>query len=114
MLALVKSKLGRMELLELRRRLARCSLGSPGFKPVVLAKMLRTSVNDTTPVSFPERPAPASAEAGTAAAGAGDGGAPVEEACAESNGVAGADGEGDADSTTHMRCDLVATSFATV
>lgn len=30
------------------------------------------------------------------------------------SGVAGAEGEGDADSTTHIRCDLVATSFATV
>jgi len=31
-----------------------------------------------------------------------------------SRGVAGALGDGDADSTTHMRCDLVATSLATV
>ena len=29
-------------------------------------------------------------------------------------GVAGVDGEGEAASTTHIRCDLVATSFATV
>lgn len=114
MLALVKSMLGRMELLELRRRLARCSLGSPGFKPVVLAKILSTSVKEMTPVSFPERHEPASAEAGTAVTGAGDGGAPADEECAESSGVAGADGEGDADSTTHIRCDLVATSLATV
>jgi hypothetical protein len=29
-------------------------------------------------------------------------------------GVAGLEGEGDDDSTTHIRCDLVATNFATV
>lgn len=112
--------LGRTELLELRRRRALCSPGSPGFSPVDFANMLRTSVRETTPVSFPDRRAPAMAEAGTAAAGTGEGGAPpgADEPVASdwgpTNGVAGADGDGEADSTTHIRCDLVATSFATV
>lgn len=49
------------------------------------------------------------AEAGTAAAGTGDGGAPPggHEPLASDwgpiNGVAGVDGDGEADSTTHMR-----------
>lgn len=113
-LVLEMSKLGRIELDELRRRLARCSLGSPGRRPVVLANMFRTSVKDMTPVSLPDSREPAKAEAGTAAAGAGDDGAAPADGCAASKGVAGADGEGEADSTTHMRWDLVATSLATV
>lgn len=103
MLALAKSMLGRIELLELRRRLALCSPGSPGFKPVVLAKRFRTSVSEMTPVNLPERREPAKAEAGTATAGAGDGGAAVDDGCAASKGVAGVEGDGEADSTTHIR-----------
>lgn len=74
-----------------------------------------------TPVSLPDREAPGSADAGTAAVGTGEGGAAfwdddevVPCPCGPIKGVAGAEGEGDADSTTHIRCDLVATSFATV
>lgn len=69
-------------------------------------------------------------EAGTAAVGTGDGGAGADTGAdtgaAEGGGpavvkdwgpikgVAGAEGDGDADSTTHIRCDRVATSLATV
>lgn len=135
-LARDESKLGRTELLELRLRLARCSLGSEGCKPVDFANMFSTSVNEMTPVSLPERRAPAMAdagtaavgtgEAGTAAVGTGDGGAGANTGAAGGGGpavvkdwgpikgVAGAEGEGDADSTTHIRCDRVATSLATV
>lgn len=129
-LARDESRLGRTELLELRLRLARCSLGSEGCKPVDFANMLRTSVNEITPVSLPERRAPAMAdagtaavgtgEAGTAAVGTGDGGAAegggpaVVKDWGPIKGVAGAEGDGDADSTTHIRCDRVATSLATV
>lgn len=100
--------------------------------------MLRTSVNETTPLNVPERRAPAIADAGTVGTGTtegmiGDGGAtgtvpealPVAgwEGCGgiavvkpwgPIRGVAGAEGEGDADSTTHIRCERVATNFATV
>lgn len=81
--------------------------------------MLRTSVSDMTPVNRPEMRAPAMADAGTADAKTGDGGAANGggigvKPCGGMRGVAGADGDGDADSTTHIRCDLVATSFATV
>lgn len=117
-LAREESKLGLTELLELRLLLARCSPGSDGFSPVDLANILRTSVRETTPESLPERRAPAIADAGTAAAVTGDGGATLVAAlvkpCGAIRGVAGAEGEGDADSTTHIRCDLVATSLATV
>lgn len=119
-LARAESKLGRTELLELLRRLARCSQGSDGCSPVDLAKMFKTSVNDITPVSLPDRRAPAMADAGTAVVGTGDGGAipvagsPMLDLCAAISGVAGAEGDGEADSTTHMRCDVVATNFATV
>jgi len=55
MLARDESIDGRTELLELRRLLARCSLGSDGLRPVDLANKLRMSVNVTTPVKRPER-----------------------------------------------------------
>ena len=57
------------------------------------------------------------ADAGTLACAGGDCGAWLAGGTAvegPSSGVAGAEGEGEADSTTHMRCDLVATSLATV
>jgi len=144
------SKLGRTELLLLRRRRARCSPGSAGWRPEDLANRLRISVSDTTPVRRPDRCAPGRAAAGTAAlAGMGKGDCgpdPVLDAgistvvspdvvavrCSElpdelglltvggdtwvgvSSGVAGADGEGEADSTIHMRWECVATSLATV
>lgn len=112
MLARDPSMLGRTELLELLRRLARCSPGSDGFRPDDLAKRLRMSVRDTTPLKRPERLAPGRAEAGTlcwACWGSGEGGAEpgpgtrTEPPDGARSGVAGAEGEGDADSTTHMR-----------
>lgn len=115
--------LGRNELLELRRRRAsRWSFGLEGLRPDWRAKRFKTSVRETTPVRRPDRRAPGMAAAEIADVGRlevndGDGGA--EEAfgtiTAEAlRGVEGIDGDGDADSTTHIRCDLVATSFATV
>lgn len=132
--------MGRIEELELRLLLARCSLGSNGLRPLDFANRFRISVNDTTPVNRPDSPAPGSAEAGTdvngpcvdgdwgvdvvMAPGGGTttvadpeaglpvlpgeatGGDNVErggklDAC--SKGVAGALGDGEADSTTHIR-----------
>lgn len=49
-----ESKLGLTELLELRLLLARCSLGSVGFRPDCLANRFKTSVREMTPVNFPE------------------------------------------------------------
>lgn len=135
------SKLGLTELLLLLLLLARCSLGSDGRRPLFLANKLRISVSDTTPVNRPDNLAPGNAAAGTEA-GSGLCG-PVEMAVPDGTttlglglipvagetgmtggamtgwlgarrGVAGALGEGDADSTTHMRWELVATSLATV
>lgn len=81
------------------------------------AKRFSISEREITPVNRPEIRAPGKAAAETAGK-EGDGGTDppsgwtIEALCKE--GVAGADGEGDADSTTHIRCDRVATSFATV
>lgn len=77
-----------------------------------------------TPVSLPEIRAPGKAAADTA------GNAPLSDGeegtdvtgderttCPTDGvikGVAGAEGDGEADSTTHIRCERVATSFATV
>lgn len=77
------SRLGRTELLELRRRRARCSPGSVGCRPLDRANTFKMSVRETTPVSLPERCAPGSAAAGTEddgekmglESGSGDGGA---------------------------------------
>lgn len=119
-----ESKLGRTELLELRRLRDLWSLGLSGLRPDWRAKRFRISVREMTPVKRPDIRAPGREAAETA------GKTPVREgdagfedageectACAMdgvASGVAGAVGEGDADSTTHIRCDLVATSFATV
>ncbi|KAK5625486.1 hypothetical protein RRF57_001202 [Xylaria bambusicola] len=65
MLARDESRDGRIELLELRRLLARCSLGSVGLRPVDLANKLRMSVSVTTPVRRPERWEPGNADPGT-------------------------------------------------
>ncbi len=135
-LALALSRLGRTEELELRRLLARCSDGSDGRSPLDLANKFRMSVMDTTPVRQPDRRAPGRPLGRTAVEkvwfGSGDGGAGALAAgggmitvlgggllrpagwLACSSGVAGALGEGEADSTTHMRWDFVATSLATV
>ena len=59
------SKLGRTELLELRLRLARCSDGSVGRRPLDLANRFRISVKDTTPDSLPEMFDPGRALLGT-------------------------------------------------
>jgi hypothetical protein len=83
---------------------------------------LRISVRDITPVRRPEILAPGKAAAETAGKeldSEGDAGVEVageERTACEVNGVAGADdfNEGLAASTTHILCDRVATSFATV
>lgn len=78
------------------------------------------SVSEITPVNRPEILLPGSADAETAGnEGTRDGEAGVEELCGASTvceveGVKGVVGEGEAASTTHSRCDLVATSLATV
>ena len=76
-----------------------------------LANMFRMSVNEITPVSLPDILAPAMAEAGTAALGTGEAGGPVVGAA---SGVAGCVGDFDSSSTTHIRCEPVATNLATV
>lgn len=101
-----------MELLELLRRRARCSPGSDGRRPDDFANMFRMSVSEMTPVRRPERWAPGMAAAGTTLCtwvGRGDCGTEPEpgtstvEVVGANKGVAGADGDGDADSTTHIR-----------
>jgi len=62
---LPRSKLGLTELLELLLRRARCSDGSEGLSPLDRANRFRMSVNDTTPVSRPDRLAPGIAAAET-------------------------------------------------
>lgn len=127
-------------LLELDLRLARrASSGSWGLSPLALANRLRISVRLMTPLSLPERLAPgmvdiADAEIAGATApvlarcvGAveltgigpaipgsgviGEGGTTIAGVIA---GVDGPDDAGDGASTTHMRCERVATSLATV
>lgn len=61
-----ESMLGLMELLELRRRLSRCSFGFMGWSPDCRANRLRMSVSETTPVNRPEIRAPGKAAAETA------------------------------------------------
>lgn len=74
------------------------------------------SVREMTPVSRPEMPE-APDTAGKAAFSAGEageepyGGAKIAGVNA---GVAGAEGDGEEPSTTHILCDLVAMSFAVV
>lgn len=118
-----ESMLGLIELLELRLLLSRWSLGLRGLRPDCRAKRLRMSVSDTTPVSLPEIRAPGRAAAETGKALLIDGEVGFEPAGGAraawliegvARGVAGFDGDGDADSTTHIRCDLVATSLAIV
>lgn len=132
------SMLARM-LLELLLRLARrASSGSCGCRPLALANKLRISVKLITPLSLPDRLAPVIAEAEIAGATApvparwlgaveltdvgapessagrgviGDDGTSVAGVMA---GVDGPDDAGDGASTTHMRWERVATSFATV
>lgn len=108
--------LGRTELLELLRLRARCSPGSDGRRPDDRANKLRMSVRETTPVRRPDIWAPGSADAGTLCCvvpwrGTGDGGVePVPGTITvlllvgDKSGVAGEDGDGEGDSTTHMRC----------
>jgi len=107
--------LGLMELLELLRLLARDSLGLKGLRPDVRANRLRTSDKEITPIKRPDMRAPGRAAAETAGNEGDAGTDPIGCATAawESDGVVGVDGDGEADSTTHIRCDLVATSFAT-
>jgi hypothetical protein len=124
-----------LELLLRRARLA--SSGSWGCSPLAFANRFKTSVKLMTPLSLPDRLAPLMADAEMAGATApvparcvgdveltgvgpmcvagrgvmGDGGT-RDAGC--SAGVGGPEDEGDGLSTTHMRCERVATSFATV
>jgi len=107
-----ESILGLIELLELLRLLSRWSFGLSGFKPDCRANRLRTSVREITPVRRPEMRAPGSADAEMGNAALRDGDAGVElvlgarTACViegVAEGVAGAEGEGEALSTTHIR-----------
>ena len=124
-----------LELLLRRARLA--SSGSWGCSPLAFANRLRTSVRLITPLNLPDRLAPLIADAEMAGATApvparcvgdveltgvgpicvagrgvmGDGGT---RDAGGSAGVGGPEDEGDGLSTTHMRCERVATSFATV
>jgi hypothetical protein len=124
-----------LELLLLRARLA--SSGSCGCRPLALANRFRISVRLITPLILPDRLAPVIAEAEMAGATApvpmrcvgaaeftgvgpecacgkgvmGDGGT-SEAGCRA--GVEGPEEEGEGLSTTHMRWERVATSFATV
>ena len=69
------------------------------------------SVNEMTPLSLPDMLAPIKLEAGTIGAICGEEGAPPEAAVVippvklpgPASGVAGAVGDGDAESTTHIR-----------
>ena len=109
------SMLGLREELELRLRLSLWSLVDAGWRPDCRANKFRTSVRDITPVKRPDMRAPGSAEAETAVTGktpASDGEAGCDPKAGANvawvidgvaRGVAGADGEGDADSTTHIR-----------
>ena len=132
------SMLVRMLLELLLRRARRASSGSCGCSPLALANKLRMSVRLITPLILPERLAPVIADAEIEGATApvparcvgaveftgvgppdrsagkgviGDGGTRVAGAIA---GVGGPEDEGDGASTTHIRCERVATSFATV
>lgn len=125
-------------LLELLRLLARrASSGSWGCNPLARAKTFKISVRLITPLSLPERLAPVIALAEIAGATA-----PVPARCVGavvftgagpdsdtgsgvigeggtiwagwSAGVEGPDEAGEGVSTTHIRCDRVATSLATV
>ncbi len=60
---LPESRLGRIELLLLRRLCLLVSLGSLGLRPLARAKRLSTSVRDTTPDSFPDIRSPGRAAA---------------------------------------------------
>lgn len=125
-------------LLELDLRLARrASSGSWGCKPLALAKRFRMSVRLMTPLILPDKWAPVMADADIAGATAlvparcvgaveltgvgplimegmgemGDGGTITDGVSA---GVEGPEDDGDGASTTHIRCERVATSLATV
>lgn len=124
-----------LELLRLRAR--RASSGSCGCSPLARAKTFRISVRLITPLSLPDKLAPGIALAEIAGAMApvparcvgavvltdtgplkeigrgaiGDGGTKLEGWIA---GVEGPEEAGEGVSTTHMRWERVATSFATV
>lgn len=75
-----ESKLGRTELLELRRLRDLWSLGLRGLRPDWRAKRLRTSVREITPVKRPDIRAPGNDAAETAGkTPASEGDAGVEE-----------------------------------
>jgi len=109
------SILGRKEELELRLRLSLWSFVGAGLSPDWRANKFKISVKEITPVKRPDMRAPGSAEAETADTGkapANDGEAGCDPTGGTKvawvvegvvRGVAGADGEGDAASTTHIR-----------
>lgn len=55
---LPESRLGRIELLLLRRLCFLVSFGSFGLRPLARAERFRTSVRETTPDSFPDNESP--------------------------------------------------------
>ena len=97
-------------------------MGSVGLSPVVLANRFRMSVRVMTPMRRPDRWEPGREEVDTGD----EGNWPAKRDDCEvddvlgvttvgpSSGVAGAEGDGDADSTTHILWDCVATNLATV
>ena len=110
---LAESMLGLTELLELRRLRSRWSLGLNGLRPDWRPKRFKMSVRETTPVKRPEILAPGIEAAETAGNDpARDGEAGVDEfgewrlawlMDGVANGVVAGDGEGEDDSTTHIR-----------
>ena len=113
---LPNSTLAFIELLELRRRRCLWSLGSDGWSPDWRAKRFRISVKVITPVNRPEAPAVAET-AGKVVPSPGEAWDKLWGETAIAGvvaGVAGAEGDGEDPSTIHIRCALVATSFAVV
>lgn len=119
---LPESRLGRIELLLLRRLCLLVSFGSLGLKPLARAYRFRTSVRDTTPDSFPDMLSPGSdaadmeglgfvandcEEVCSEADGPGSSGVPVRAGGRLSTagwaaGVGGPDEEGEGESTIHI------------
>ena len=135
MLSLLElSRLLLMLLLLDLRRACRAWSGSCGCNPLAFANRFKMSVKLITPFNLPDRLAPGIADAEIAGATVlvwsggvvvvmgmlgnvegrgviGDGGTRIAGVTA---GVGGPEEAGEAVSTTHMRCELVATSLATV
>jgi len=113
-----ESILGLTELLDERRLLERCSLGLEIWRPLCLPKQFRMSVRLMTPVKRPEMGVCCKDEAVTAGKEAPIAGDATGElgsmgTAGVVSGVEGVEDEGEAASTIHSRCALVATTFAT-